>query len=620
MPSHANGRISSPAASSLSSAVIKSADGNQPAHETSPLLPRKSSPSKDAKRRKWPKSVIYRLLLTAFLVSVSFGVTQVPLIYVFGLMTCDEYYRHHPSPPQGTPAFDTRCRLHTIEASTARAVALLGASTTFFGVANLFITGWMIKVWGVKRALLMATFWPAIRLLIQNVGVQTTGARGIMIVQLSQFITIIGGPAGYLLALNSYAAEVVLPSERTGTLGRLQGCAMFGTALGFLSGGLLSDWFSIIVPFRLTVVLFCLSALYITVFLPDIPPNPDIERRAKTLGAFFEPLRMFTPQKWMLPNGVVRREYGVLLLGIGAFLAVFATGYIFTLLQMYATDAFDFNASANSELVSLNFVVRATFLTFAFPAIITWGRRLFDKREEKSRAAAAAAASSATDSDSFKARSNDSTTTEEEENDTDNDSYDIIPTEPQQLTSAALPPGQANVDEPNEPIRRTTTNQSTRTTLNDAPDCDRENYAFDLFYARWSLILDGVLTALATFTTKGWQMYVVAVILPFAAGTGSAAKGTMLQMCAPEQKNDALSAISLVESAARLSTVSIFGLIFSAFANAGLPNLTFACNGACAAVGFVVLLFARFPPEGAVRYHVDDEEQEDVGHDVLVEV
>lgn len=616
MPSHANGRISPPAASSLSTPVTKSTDSNPPAHETSPLLPKKPCPSKpSSRRRKWPKSVIYRLLLTAFLVSVSFGVTQVPLIYVFGLMTCDEYYRHHASPPVGTPAFDTRCRLHTIEASTARAVALLGASTTFFGVANLFITGWMIKVWGVKKALLMGTFWPAIRLLIQNVGIMTTGARGIMIVQLSQFITIIGGPAGYLLALNSYAAEVVLPSERTGTLGRLQGCAMFGTALGFLSGGLLSDWFNINVPFRLTVVLFCLSALYITIFLPDIPPNNAFEGKAKTVGAFFEPLRMFTPQKWMLRNGVVRREYGVLLLGIGAFLAVFATGYIFTLLQMYATDAFDFGASANSELVSLNFVVRATFLTFAFPAIISWGRGLFDRREERSRAAAAAAAaSSATDSDSLKACSHDSTEEEEPETDTDNDSYDIIPTAPQQLTSAALPPGQANVDEPDEPIRRTTTNQSTRsTTLNDGPDTDRENYAFDLFYARWSLILDGVLTALATFTTKGWQMYVVAVILPFAAGTGSAAKGTMLQMCAPEQKNDALSAISLVESAARLSTVSIFGLIFSVFANAGMPNLTFACNGACAAVGFVVLLFARFPPEGAVRYDGHEEEQEDEG-------
>lgn len=50
---------------------------------------------------------------------------------------------------------------------------------------------------------------------------------GILIIQLSQIITVIGGPAGYLLALNSFATEVVLPNERTATIGRLTGCAMY---------------------------------------------------------------------------------------------------------------------------------------------------------------------------------------------------------------------------------------------------------------------------------------------------------------------------------------------------------------------------------------------------------
>jgi hypothetical protein len=45
-------------------------------HESTPLLPNKpADPS-----RKWPKSVVYRVLLTAFFVSLSFGVTQVPLV------------------------------------------------------------------------------------------------------------------------------------------------------------------------------------------------------------------------------------------------------------------------------------------------------------------------------------------------------------------------------------------------------------------------------------------------------------------------------------------------------------------------------------------------------------
>ena len=52
------------------------ATSDENVHESTPLLQNKSAdPS-----RKWPKSVVYRVLLTAFFVSLSFGVTQVPLV------------------------------------------------------------------------------------------------------------------------------------------------------------------------------------------------------------------------------------------------------------------------------------------------------------------------------------------------------------------------------------------------------------------------------------------------------------------------------------------------------------------------------------------------------------
>ncbi|KAK3051551.1 hypothetical protein LTR09_007206 [Extremus antarcticus] len=517
--------------------------------------------------------------------------TQVPLIYVFGVMTCDEYYKHHGMPPLGTPVYDHRCSLPAIEASTARSVALLGGGTALFGVGNLFITGWTIKAWGIKRALLITIFWPAVRLAVQNIGVATGAGLGIIIVQLSQIITIVGGPAGYLLALNSFATEVVLPVERTATIGRLTGCAMFGTALGYFVGGLLGDWLGIIAPFRVTLVLFCLSTVYGYLFLPHIPLSEEVEKKAsKSIGAFFDPLKMFVPKKWMLRNGTVQREYGVLLLGAGAFLAVFATGYIPVLLQMYATDVFDFNASDNSKLISLNFVIRATFLTFAFPVIIDTGRKWLDRRQGKNRTP-----------DNGKIHVGD---------DDNEDVFDRVPDSPELVAASALPAGEASPDEPDEPLRRVSTAQSGKSGEN-------ESFAFDLFYARWSLLLDGVLTSLATFTGNGWQMYIVAVVIPFAAGTGSAAKGSMLQMCPPDQRTDALSAISLLEMVAQLSTISLFGLVFSVFAEIGKPNLTFAVNGGVAVVGFVVLLFARFPPGGAIRYTKEDESRETGGKPCL---
>jgi MFS family permease len=233
-------------------------------------------------------------------------------------MTCEEYYKTHPSPPSNSTR--DRCSVHAIEASTAIAVSILGFSTTIFGVLNLFVTGWTIKKFGVKSALFISVFWPAIRLGIQNVGVAIGHKTGILIIQSSQIITIIGGPAGYMLALNTFVTEVIEHEERTGALGRLQGAALFGTSIGYLFGGLISDWFGIQAPFMVTVGLFCISCAYVAMFLPWIPLGEDVvKRNSGGLNRFFGPLKTFAPQKWVRKDGRVGYEYGALLLGIGVF-------------------------------------------------------------------------------------------------------------------------------------------------------------------------------------------------------------------------------------------------------------------------------------------------------------
>ena len=86
----------------------------------------------------------------------------------------------------------------------------------------------------------------------------------------------------------------------------------------------------------------------------------------------------------------------------------------------------------------------------------------------------------------------------------------------------------------------------------------QQTFTFDLIYTRFSLIADGLLTLLCSLVHEGRQMYLVAVILPFAAGTSAAAKGTILQMvgasASSAERTDALAGISLVENMARLST------------------------------------------------------------------
>lgn len=459
-------------------------------------------------------SPLRRVLLCGFLVSLSFSVTQVPLLYLFRQMTCSAYYKSHPLPGRSTT---DPCSIPQIAAGTARSISLLSFSTTFFGAANLILTGWTIKRLGVKYALAIQVFWPAVRLLVQNVGVEVGSGDGIIIIQCSQIITIVGGPVGYMLALNTFVTELAPHEERTGALGRLQGYCVLGSSVGSLMGGLLSDAFGIASPFRITLGLFLLSTAYVLVCLPYTPPEVkgggngtgSSQNNSTGVARFFGPLRTFAPQKWTLPDGRTRLEYGALVLAIGVFLGVLATGYIPTLLQMYATDIFGFGTTENSYLVSMHLLLRGLFLMYAFPKIIAAGRHYHQQSE--------ICAKSTSESD--------------------------IRSPPRTPLPAKLPA--ASVAEgPDVP-------------LEDAPlpksISKHDTFEFDLYFTRFSLLIDGILTGFASLVSSGWQMYLVSALLPLGAGTASAAKGTILQMCAPNERTDALSGMALVEMIARLS-------------------------------------------------------------------
>ncbi|KAL6705235.1 hypothetical protein ACN47E_007195 [Coniothyrium glycines] len=522
----------------------------RPAGETTPLIAR----SEPKQRRAPPSiSVLVRALLCAFLVSLTFGITQVPILYVFRIMTCDAYYETHAAPD---PSATDKCAKREIEASAARSFAVLAASTTVFGLVNLLVAGWTIKRLGVKLALVIQVFWPAVRLLVQNIGIGKGGDLGIMIVQSSQVITIVGGPNGYVLCLNTLVADVVEHEARTGALGRLQGAMYFGAAIGFLIGGVVGDFFGILAPFRMTLALFILSCIYVALSLPTIPPPKDDQTAATQQGTgisrFFGPLRVFAPQKWTLPNGQVKTQYGAFMLGIGVFLGILATGYMAVLLQMYATAEFNFSTSENGGLIFLYSSLRGGFLSLVFPRVIAWGRKWFGDVKE--------------------------------------------PQDPE-----VDPAVHVNIIPPTPAVIEIVDPLENEEPANPEPADEQETFTFDLFYARFSLLLDGILTALATFVSQGWQMYVVAVLVPFAAGTGAASKGTILQMLPDSDRIDALSGITLVENIARLSTAAVFGLMFAALAEVGQSHLIFVCNAAVALLGFVVLLFSRFPSRGSRR-------------------
>ncbi|RFN48028.1 major facilitator superfamily transporter [Fusarium flagelliforme] len=420
--------------------------------ETTPLLPNKG----EGKKNSWLRRVFHvehRILLAGFLITLAFSFTQVPLFYVFHLMTCDTFYDSHP--PYDGPG--DRCSRDEIAAGTATQFSILGMSTTFCGTMNLFLAGWTAKKFGPRAALLVQIFIPAIRVVTQILGVLTGKREGMLIIQATQLITILGGPAGYILVINIIAGEVVEPIRRTAVFGRLQGAIMLGQGVGYLTGGMLGD-IDIKAPFETSFCCFILSGIYVWIALPYISPESMTNGEKRPTG-FLTPLKILTPQKLRLADGKTKKHLGVVFLCAGIFLGVLATDYAPLLIQMYATAAFSFTQGDNGWLMSEFAIMRSFFLIFLFPRIIAWGRGWYVRSE---------------------------TSSEEEVDET---ATQHIPTTAGEFDATV------GEQADHEPYRAVSSNK------------EDEGTRFDLVFLRYSLVVDGILTTVSGFATQRWHIY-----------------------------------------------------------------------------------------------------------------
>jgi hypothetical protein len=112
---------------------------------------------------------------------------------------------------------------------------------------------------------------------------------------------------------------------------------------------------------------------------------------------------------------------------------------------------------------------------------------------------------------------------------------------------------------PDQPLQAQEPNVSTPPTLDQPPRSTDQAHGslFDLHFLRWSIFLDGILTACVSWSSAGWHMYLAAAILPFASGTGSACKGVTLDFVDEHDRGDALGAIALVEKLGEWQAVGV---------------------------------------------------------------
>ncbi|KAJ6567545.1 major facilitator superfamily domain-containing protein [Mycena sp. CBHHK59/15] len=555
-----------------------------PTTENTPLLGR-GLVSANLKR-KGLFSPYRRVLAATFLLSTTFWFTATPLIYAYRVFNCQEYYEDPLHPPyEGT---GDACAITAVETSTAKDISVTVILSTFSGTANLLFTTWQIRHWGLRAAIVQQTFWPALRNLTQIYATFVGHRLGITIMQSTQLITILGGGAGYMLSANSYIAEVVEPEERTASFGILAGMSMLGTAVGYMVGGLANDYIGISAPFEITFCLLVGSTLFTAFLLPYIPPavqqpSPETpvsgtassasstlvaeeqeepEKKPESLFSFLNCLQVFLPAKYAHRSGTF---WGLTLIGVGAFGGVLATAYVPLMLQLTATNQYGYKPADNGFLMSTNALSRAVFLTFIFPQIISHGRKWFSPSP-------AAASPISPGTPPPKCTPN-----------TAGLPVEASAFEPSPLTSAD--------GAPEDPVN-----------LADAMPATDTNHGskFDLAFLRWSMVVDACLTGLVGFSSQSWHMMAAAAILPLASGTAPACKGVLMDMVPDHRRSDALAAISLVETLALISTVSLFGAVFAFLSEIGHPNVVFFCNALTAVLAATILFAVRFP-KGPLR-------------------
>lgn len=148
-----------------------------------------------------------------------------------------------------------------------------------------------------------------------------------------------------------------------------------------------------------------------------------------------------------------------------------ATDYAALLIQLYATTMFHFQQSDNGYLMSGFAFMRSLFLIFIFPRIIGRGRRWYLRRHPGRAAARAGRTGNTKPPNGQPPRPEEFPATHPEEIDAPMDTQ---------------PDG-----EPLEP----------------KPVEADEDTTFDLFFLRWSLVVDGALTMGTAFATQKWHIY-----------------------------------------------------------------------------------------------------------------
>ncbi|OCF31827.1 hypothetical protein I317_03330 [Kwoniella heveanensis CBS 569] len=505
---------------------------------------------------------IDRLLPYIFLCTIGPSVTAASNLFVVRYLMCRYYWvqRGTDTPKLPRPG-DDRCGNRNVQALAGSVMAALATLDGVFSfLASPFVQS-LSDRFGRRPLLICLPLLATTSTLsiLTAYLVENTTVAWILLTTTGIFVSA-STKSVFLPTL--CVADVASEDARTRFYSRMEAVALLGPGTAYITSALVSRYIpNVAVPYYIALGAQVGAALYAYFFIPETlhaasdtqsdhsggeeaqdsdadagsGSASEAESDGGDQGILAETLAVpVKPLRLLIPHRHEGRlHWQLFVVSLSLLMTTAGTVFIATASLLFLTDKFNFAPENNAWMLAFLTFSRFAYLIFIFPFILKFGRSALNR-------------------------------------------YEIW----KQHRKAK----NGNGDGERQPL---ITRRDTSARQGDA------NH-FDVILAFLSVLIDAVALGFVSLSLSYQQVLAAFAIMAFGAGDNPTFKAVFVSFAPPEHSSQALAALDMVFSAAKLASPPLLGSLYAAFVEIGRPELLFLTAGGLCATGALLILPLMF--------------------------
>ncbi|WVF71017.1 hypothetical protein IAT40_005813 [Kwoniella sp. CBS 6097] len=496
---------------------------------------------------------IDRLLPYIFLCTIGPSVTAASNLFVVRYLMCRYYWvqRGTDAPKLPKPG-DDRCGNRNVQALAGSVMAALATLDGIFSfLASPFVQS-LSDRFGRRPLLICLPLLATISTLsiLSAYVIENTTIAWVLLTTTGIFVSA-STKSVFLPTL--CVADVASEDARTRFYSRMEAVALLGPGTAYITSALVSRYIpDVAVPYYIALGAQIGAALYAYFFIPetlnaasDAKDNESGEEDGtedgsnsdgesdENQGILAETLAVpVKPLGLLIPHRHEGRlHWQLFVVSLSLLMTTAGTVFIATASLLFLTDKFNFAPENNAWMLAFLTFSRFAYLIILFPFILKFGRSALNR-------------------------------------------YEIW----KQHRKAK------NGDGERQPL---ITRRDTSARQGDA------NH-FDVILAFFSVLIDAIALSFVSLSLSYQQVLAAFAIMAFGAGDNPTFKAVFVSFAPPEHSSQALAALDMVFSAAKLASPPLLGSLYAAFVEIGRPELLFLTAGGLCAAGALLILPLMF--------------------------